>query len=95
MERFKSLATQMLKDDPMAEAAIQRTIERAAIREQLDECRKVGSGVLVASPLKERNTILSEKEILLGIRNNSPAAWKALYASLYDKLKLELASILE
>ena len=93
MEKFKAMAAKMLKDDQMAEAAIGRTVERAAIREQLEECRQMGSGVLVASSIKEGKSMLGENEIIVGIRENSPVAWKALYASIYDKLKKELDSL--
>lgn len=95
MDKFKTLAKQMLKDDQMSEAAIARCIERRALRDQVEECRHLGSGIIVASFLKEGKTILVEKEILIGIMGNMPVAWKALYASFYDKLKQELASILE
>ncbi len=94
MEKFKEMAAKMLEDDQMAEAAIGRTVERAAIREQLEECRQMGSGVLVASSLKEGKSMLGENEIIVGIRENSPVAWKALYASIYDKLKKELGPII-
>ena len=95
MDNFKALAEKMLKDDDVAEAAIERTIERAALRDQLDECRHLESGVLAASACKDGRGMLGEKEIIDGIRNNSPVAWKALYASFYDSIKKEISSILE
>ena len=95
MDKFKSIARQMLEDDEFAEAAIARTIERASLRNQINECRHLESGALIASACKDGKTMLSEKEIIEGIRNNSTVAWKALYATIYDKLRQEISPILE
>ena len=95
MEKFKKLAKQMLADDEMAETAIARTIERAALRNQIDECRHLESGVLIASACKDGRTMMSEKEIIEGIRSNSPVAWKALYATIFTNLKKEISPLLD
>lgn len=95
MDKFKSIARQMLEDDELAEAAIARTIERASLRNQINECRHLESGALIASACKDGKTMLSGKEIIEGIRNNSTVAWKALYATIYDKLRQEISPILE
>ena len=95
MENFKKIARQMLDNDEIADEAIARTIERASLRNQLDECRHLESGVLAASACKEGKTILTEKEIISGIRSNSPVAWKALYANLFAHLQKEISPILE
>ena len=95
MDNFISLAKQMLKDDEAAEAAIERTIERAALRDQLDECRHLESGVLAASACKEGKGMPGDKEIVDGIRDNSPVAWKALYATCFDSLKKKISPILK
>lgn len=95
MENFKKLARHMLDNDEVAEAAIASTIERAALRNQLDECRHLEAGVLAASACKEGKTKLTEKEIIAGIRNNSPVAWKALYANFFNTIQKEVSSILE
>jgi RNA polymerase sigma factor (sigma-70 family) len=95
MDKFRKLAKQMLEDDEMAEAAIAKTIERAALRNQIDECKHLESGALIASACKDGKTMLSEKEIIEGIRNNSPVAWKALYATIFNNLKKEISPILE
>lgn len=94
MDKFKNIARQMLEDDELAEAAIARTIERASLRNQINECRHLESGALIASACKDGKTILSEREIIEGIRNNSSVAWKALYATIYDKLRQEISPIL-
>ena len=95
MENFKRIARQMLDNDEIADEAIARTIERASLRSQLDECRHLESGVLAASACKEGKAKLTEKEIVDGIRNNSPVAWKALYANLFAQLQKDLSPILE
>lgn len=94
MENFKKIARQMLDNDEIADEAIARTIERASLRNQLDECRHLESGVLAASACKEGKTILTEKEIISGIRSNSPVAWKALYAHLFAQLQRDISPIL-
>ena len=95
MDNFTSLARKMLKDDAAAEAAIGRTVERAALRDQLDECRHVGLGVLASSACRDGKGMPEGKEIVDGIKNNSPMAWKTLYASFYDNLKEEIAPLLK
>ena len=94
MDKFKTLAKQMLEDDELAEAAIARTIERASLRNQISECRHLESGALIASACKDGKTMLSENDIIEGIRNNSPVAWKSLYAKLYKKLRDDISPIL-
>ena len=94
MDNFRKRALQMLGNDEIAEEAIARTIERASLRSQLDECRHLESGVLAASLCKEGRTRLTEKEIISGIRNNSPVAWKALYAKLFTQLQKDISPIL-
>lgn len=95
MEKFKSIARRMLEDDELAEAAIARTVERASLRNQINECRHLESGALIASACKDGKTMLSEKEIIEGIRDNSPLAWKALYATVYHKLRQDISPILD
>lgn len=94
MENFRKIALQILGDDEIAEEAIERTIERASLRSQLEECRHLESGALAASACKEGKTRLMEKEIIVGIRSNSPVAWKALYASIFAHLQKEISPIL-
>jgi len=95
MNKFKELAKQMLEDDEAAEAALARTMERAALRDQLDECRHMEAGVLAVSACKEGKTKFTDDEIIEGIRNNSPAAWKALYASVYKSIEEKIEPILK
>ena len=95
MENFKRIARQMLDNDEIADEAIARAIERASLRSQLDECRHLESGVLAASACKEGKAKLTEKEIVDGIRNNSPVVWKALYANLFAQLQKDISPILE
>ncbi len=95
MDNFKALAAKMLEDDEMTEAAVGRSIERATLREQLEECRQLGAGILSISSLKEGKEAMTEKDILRGIRDNSPVAWKALYASFHDSLEKDLSDILK
>lgn len=95
MENFKKIARQMLDNDELADEAIARTIERASLRNQINECRHLESGILVASECKEGKTNLTEKELLAGIKDNSPIAWKSLYAKLFPKLQKEISTILE
>ena len=95
MDKFKTLAKQMLEDNELAEAAIARTIERTSLRNQICECRHLESGALVASACKDGKTMLSERDIIEGIRNNSPVAWKVLYANLYEKFRNDISPILK
>ncbi len=95
MENFKKKAKKMLDDDLMAEEAIGRVFERAALRDQIDECRHLESGVLQASACKGGKKVFTEKDIIEGVRNNSPSAWKALYAYFYERMSKDLSQILE
>jgi RNA polymerase sigma factor (sigma-70 family) len=79
MDKFRSIAKAMLEDDGKAEDAIRRTIERAALRDQLEECRQLESGALARAAHTEGGATLTDKDIIEGIRNNSPAAWRALF----------------
>ena len=83
MDKFRSIAKAMLENDEKTEEAIRRTIERAALRDQLDECRQLESGTLSRAAHTEENTNLSDKDIIDGIKNNSPAAWRALFEKTY------------
>ena len=44
MNKFKSVAKEMLADDDALDAAVRRAVERDALRDLLDECRKASSG---------------------------------------------------
>jgi|GEM_PF-1396736 len=93
MNNFKKIAGEMLKDDEMAETAIERTVERMALRGQLTECRQLGSGILAVSACKDGKTALSDADIISGIKENSPIAWKALYASVFDSLEKDFSCL--
>ena len=80
MDKFRSIAKAMLEDDEKAEAAIRRTIERAALRDQLDECRQLGAGTLARAAHTEGKASLTDKDIIEGIKKNSPEAWRALFS---------------
>ncbi|MBR5176643.1 MAG: sigma-70 family RNA polymerase sigma factor [Bacteroidales bacterium] len=80
MDKFRSIAKAMLEDDEKAEAAIRRTIERAALRDQLEECRQLDAGTLARAAHTEGKAHLTDKDIIEGIKNNSPAAWRALFS---------------
>ena len=84
MDKFRSIAKAMLEDDEKAEAAIRRTIERAALRDQLDECRQLESGTLARAAHTEGSAKLTDKDIIEGIKNNSPAAWRALFEKTHE-----------
>ena len=79
MDKFRSIAKAMLEDDEKADAAIRRTIERAALRDQLDECRQLESGTLSRAAHTEGSVKLTDKDIIEGIKSNSPVAWRALF----------------
>ena len=79
MDKFRSIAKAMLEDDEKAEIAIRRTIERAALRDQLDECRQLESGTLARAAHTEGSVKLTDKDIIEGIKSNSPVAWRALF----------------
>ena len=57
MNKFKSIAKAMLADDPKAEEAVRRTIERDALRDLLDECRKEASGEWSMAALGHENEL--------------------------------------
>ena len=84
MDKFRSIAKAMLEDDEKAENAIRRTIERAALRDQLDECRQLESGALSRAAHTEGCVKLTDKDIIEGIKNNSPAAWRALFSKTHE-----------
>ena len=80
MDKFRSIAKAMLEDDEKAEIAIRRTIERAALRDQLDECRQLESGTLSRAAHTEGSVKLTDKDIIEGIKSNSPVAWRELFS---------------
>jgi len=84
MDKFRSIAKAMLEDDEKAEIAIRRTIERAALRDQLDECRQLESGTLSRAAHTEGSVKLTDKDIIEGIKSNSPAAWRALFSKTHE-----------
>ena len=84
MYKFRSIAKAMLEDDEKAENAIRRTIERAALRDQLDECRQLESGALSRAAHTEGSVKLTDKDIIEGIKNNSPAAWRVLFSKTHE-----------
>lgn len=61
MDKFRSIAKALLEDDEKAEAAIRRTIERAALRDQLEECRQLASGTLARAAHTEGTTTLTDE----------------------------------
>ncbi len=84
MDKFRSIAKAMLEDDEKAEAAIRRTLERAALRDQLEECRQLESGTLSRAAHTEGSVKLTDKDIIEGIKSNSPAAWRALFSKTHE-----------
>ena len=84
MDKFRSIAKAMLEDDEKAEIAISRTIERAALRDQLDECRQLESGTLARAAHTEGSVKLTDKDIIEGIKSNSPVAWRALFEKTHN-----------
>lgn len=80
METFKTKARELLEDDELLEEAVRQTVERAALREQLDECDEIDSGYMARSEYLEGEAMLTDDDIIEGIKNNSPAAWRALFA---------------
>ena len=85
MDKFRSIAKAMMEDDGKAEEAIRRTVERAALRDQLDECRQLDAGTLARAAHTEGRAELSDQDIIDGIKNNSPAAWRALFDKTYQE----------
>ena len=80
MDKFKDIAKAMLEDDEKADEAVRLTVERAALRDQLDECRQLESGVLARAAHTESRAQLTDEDIIEGIKDNSPAAWRALFS---------------
>ncbi len=80
METFKTKAGELLEDDELLEEAVRQTVERAALREQLDECDEIVFGIVARSEYWEGEAMLTDDDIIKGIKNNSPAAWRALFA---------------
>ena len=54
MNKFKSVANEMLAEDKELEKAVRRAVERNALRDLLDECRKESSGELQVAALTEK-----------------------------------------
>lgn len=52
MNKFKSVAREMLADDEALDAAVRRAVERDALRDLLEECRKASSGEWDIAALK-------------------------------------------
>ena len=84
MDKFRSIAKAMLEDDGKAEEAIRRTVERAALRDQLEECRQLDAGTLARAAHTDSRTQLTDADIIDGIKNNSPAAWRALFEKTHE-----------
>jgi RNA polymerase sigma factor (sigma-70 family) len=80
MKKFRDIAQEMLKDDQATEDAIRRTMERSSLIEELEECRQEDAGELARSSCKDGNQKWTDRDIVNGIKNNSPEAWRALYA---------------
>lgn len=53
MKKFKDIAKAMLADDEKAEDAVRRTVERDALRDLLEECRKEAAGDWAVAALKD------------------------------------------
>ena len=83
MDKFRNIAKAMLENDEKAEDAIRRTIERAALRDQLEECRQLDAGTLARAAHTEGKGALTNKDIIEGIKNNSVNAWRTLFAETY------------
>lgn len=83
MDKFRNIAKAMLEDDEKAEDAIRRTIERAALRDQLEECHQLDAGTLARAAHTEGKNALTNKDIIEGIKNNSVNAWRTLFAETY------------
>ena len=54
MNKFKSVAKEMLADDEKVEEAVRRAVERDALRDLLEECRKESSGEWARAALDEK-----------------------------------------
>ena len=55
MNKFRSVAREMLADDEQVEEAVRRAVERDALRDLLDECRKESRGELNIAALKDKD----------------------------------------
>ena len=55
MNKFKSIAKAMLADDEKAEDAVTRVVERDALRDLLEECRKEAAGDWSIAALTEKD----------------------------------------
>ena len=53
MKKFKDIAKAVLADDEKAEDAVRRTVERDALRDLLEECRKEAAGDWAVAALKD------------------------------------------
>ena len=84
MDKFRDIAKALLEDDEKAEEAIRRTVERAALRDQLEECRRLESGSMARAAHTEGGATLADKDIIEGIKNNDPAAWRALFEKTHE-----------
>jgi hypothetical protein len=84
MDKFRDIAKALLEDDEKAEEAIRRTVERAALRDQLEECRRLESGSMARAAHTEGGAGLADKDIIEGIKNNDPAAWRALFEKTHE-----------
>ena len=84
MDKFRNIAKAMLEDDGKVEDAIRRTVERAALRDQLEECRRLESGSMARAAHTEAGAGLTDQDSIEGIRNNDPAAWRALFEKTHE-----------
>ena len=55
MKKFKDIAKAMLADDEKAEDAVTRVVERDALRDLLEECRKEAAGDWSIAALTEKD----------------------------------------
>jgi len=55
MDKYKDIAKKMLADDEKAEKAIQRSVERSAVRDLLEQLRKEDSGELSMAAFEEED----------------------------------------
>jgi len=84
MKKFKDIARAMMDDEEGAEQAIRRTIERRSLHEQLQEFRSDMSRNNTRAYLGAGDRKMTDAQIIEGIRSNSPQAWRALFASVYE-----------
>lgn len=55
MDKFKDIAKKMLADDEKAEVAVQRSVERAALRDLFEQLRQEEDGSLAMAACKEKD----------------------------------------